>query len=272
MKNLILFFQKYYHLFLFGILEVVAFYSVIQFNSYHKSWLFNTTSSVTSDVLAVKSEFSYYFNLGTENHRLTEENKRLRERLAQQINVADSLVLEKDTLDRPVFRYIPSLIISKTINKARNYFLLDKGTTSGVRPNMGVVTQDGIVGVVVQSSANVSQVMTVLHPDFRLTPLIGEQDQSGYVNWDGKDVRMVNVNRINKHRDVEKGDSIFTSNFSAHFPPGIPVAVVEELSSDQMSSFFTMKARLTTNFANVRSVFVVEHIYKAQIDSLNNEN
>ena len=104
MKNLILFFQKYYHLFFFGLLEVVAFYSVIQFNSYHKSWLFNTTSVITSEALGVKSEFNYYFNLGTENHRLTQENKQLRERLSPQLGLADSMVLEKDTLNSPLFR------------------------------------------------------------------------------------------------------------------------------------------------------------------------
>jgi rod shape-determining protein MreC len=272
MKNLILFFQKYYHVFLFGILEIIALYSVVQFNSYHKSWLFNTSSAVSTSAIGIKSEFNYYFNLGTENHRLKTENQQLRERLSKQLGVSDSLVLEKDTLNSPVYEYIPSVIISKTINKAKNYFLLNKGRKAGVLPNMGVITQDGIVGVVIQSSSNVSQVMTVLHPDFRLTPLIGENDQSGYVDWDGKDVRLVNVNRINKHRDIEEGDSIFTSNFSANFPARIPVAIVDEIVSDPKSSFFKIKAVLTTNFANVRSVFVVKHIYKTEIDSLSREN
>jgi rod shape-determining protein MreC len=272
MKNLILFFQKYYHLFLLGLLEIVAFYSVIQFNTYHKSWMFNTTSAASAEVLGIKNEFNYYFNLGTENQRLSLENQQLRERLSEQIGIADSLVLEKDTLGAPVYAYIPAVIISKTINKARNYFLLNKGRNSGITPNMGVITQDGIVGVIVQSSSNVSQVMTVLHPDFRLTPLIGEDDQSGFVNWDGKDVKVVTVNRINKHRDIIKGDSIFTSSFSANFPAGVPVAVVDDISSDQKSSFFKIKANLTTDFANVRSVFIVKHIYKTEIDSLSNEN
>lgn len=272
MKNLILFFQKYYHLFLFGLLEITAIYSIVQFNSYHRSWMFNTTSMVSGEVIGVKNEFSYYFNLGTENQRLTLENQELREMLAEQLNVSDSAVLEQDTLDKPIYSFIPAKIISKSVHRPKNYFLLDKGRSNGVEPNMGVISQDGIVGTVIQVSEHISQVMTVLHPDFRLTPLIGDNDQSGFVHWDGKSTDEVQIDRINKHQDVEIGDSVYTSRFSAHFPAGVPVAVIKDLESDQKSSFFTIKARLTTDMSNVRSVFVINHIYKTEIDSLSNEN
>jgi len=272
MKNLILFFQKYYHYFLLLLLEFVALYSVIQFNSYQKSWLFNTSSAISGEVLGVKNEFNYYFNLGTENQRLTLENQRLREMLSEQLHTDDTSFIDRDTLNNPLFRFIPSVIISKTIHKPKNYFLIDKGTSDGVKPNMGVITQDGVVGVVIQSSTHIAQVMTVLHPDFRLTPLIGDDDQSGFVQWDGKNPRSVEISRINKHRNIEEGDSVFTSQFSAHFPPHVPVAVIDEISSDLNSSFFDIRAVLTTDFANVRSVYVVDHIYKSELDSLSNEN
>ncbi len=69
--------------------------------------------------------------------------------------------------------------------KQYNYITLDKGKKQGVFRDMGVISDQGLVGIVLESSKNFSTVIPVINRDFRLSVKIKSNNYAGILQWDG---------------------------------------------------------------------------------------
>jgi rod shape-determining protein MreC len=132
---------------------------------------------------------------------------------------------------------------------------------------MAVLNSDGsAVGIVVNVSANFSEVMSLLHVDNSVNGSLKKTGEFGRVNWDGKDPRYLILKNIPKSVDVKKGDTVLTSAYSYNFPPGHMLGTVAEIVPDNSISFYVLKVKTAANFFNLREVHVVENIqYDEQI-------
>jgi rod shape-determining protein MreC len=116
------------------------------------------------------------------------------------------------------------------------------------------------VGTVIDVSENYSRVMSLLNRNSKVSSMLKKGNISGSVEWDGADPRFVTLKNIPKSVKVTKGDSVLTSNYSANFPPNIMVGIVQEISADPSSNFFTIRLKTSTNFYNIQFVNLVENI------------
>jgi len=90
----------------------------------------------------------------------------------------------------------------------------------------------------------------------------------GSMVWDGKDSRYAVLEELPKHMTWNKGDTIVTSGYSAVFPEGIIVGVVEGLARDLSDSFISLRVRLTTNFSQLSTVRIITNSMVPQIRAL----
>ena len=81
--------------------------------------------------------------------------------------------------------YVPSRIVHNSVYKQYNYITLDKGKKHGVFRDMGVISDQGLVGIVLESSANFATVIPVINRDFRLSVKIKSNNYAGILQWDG---------------------------------------------------------------------------------------
>jgi rod shape-determining protein MreC len=102
--------------------------------------------------------------------------------------------------------------------------LIDRGTTSGVRRGMAVVTPDGIVGKVLAVYLTASQVLAVTDPAFAA----GVESQKTHVRGVMKGVGSsgAKVDYIGSGQKVEVGEMFFTSGEDRIFPRGLPAGKV----------------------------------------------
>ncbi|MBR5856182.1 MAG: rod shape-determining protein MreC [Bacteroidales bacterium] len=205
-----------------------------------------------------------------QNIALMEENSALREYLNNTYteNTADSLT-RLYTAEHPQFEYNWAKVIKNTINTQHNFIIINKGSKDGIMVDMGVITPNGVVGIVRAVSRNNAYVLSFLNNKQQISAKIGKSNTFGQLAWDGKDILFANLNDIPQHVDANPGDTIYTSGYSSFFPPDIPIGTAE--SSKIVNGMHrSVRVKLLQDFSLLDNVIIVKNNYHREIDSLSN--
>ncbi len=268
MRSLLNFLERYRNVIIFLILEIFAVSMVVMENSYHNSKVFNGVKSIAGSVQSGVNNINSYFSLRQTNKELSEEIVSLRNALDLQLESRDSLFMSvHDTIVFQSYQYINARVVGNSVARQKNYLTLDKGSRHGIETGMGVIGNDGVVGIVVGTSRNYSVVMSFLHPDMRLSVRLRKNNYFGSLRWAGKDYREAVLNDIPHHVEIALGDTIETTGFSQIFPEAVPVGTIigyNEITGD----FYTIDVELSTDFKNLQYVNVVRNLRKEERDQL----
>jgi rod shape-determining protein MreC len=269
MRNLLFFFLRNYFVLLFLLLEGLSFILIFQFNDFQRSGFISHTRSITSFLQENFSGFRSYFNLRIENEVLSVENARLRNELARKGSYDKIPGMVVDSASQTAYRYIPSRVISSSVNKQYNYLTVNKGKKQGVYPDMAAISATGVVGIVVAVSDNYSTIIPVLNRNFRLSARLKKNKFFGIIEWEGRSADYVSLKEIPVHVEVQPGDTVVTSGFSAVFPEGIMVGVIETIENAG-GNFHEIKVKLSTDYRKLYHVDLIRFIYKAELEELEN--
>jgi rod shape-determining protein MreC len=276
MHNLIEFIKSHFHWVVFLILEILAFVMLFRFNDYQASVWFTSANEFTAGINRTYSDLVSYLNLGKINGDLTHRNimlqkqvDQLREALLRQ--GADSIELsEKMRNALTGYTIIPAQVTSNSITNANNFIVIDKGEAHGIRPEMGVVSGSGIVGIVYLTSRNYSLVMPVVNRKSSISCRIRGHRFFGFLGWEGGSPLIANLNDIPRYARFNVGDYVETSGHSAIFPPGLFVGRIIKIGNSHDGLSYSVKVNLATDFGNLRDVCVISNPAKAEIDLLQN--
>lgn len=93
--------------------------------------------------------------------------------------------------------------------------------------------------------------------------------------WGGTDDAHGQLTDIAKHVKLAPGDTIVTSSFSAIFPEGVMIGVIDRVNPETSDNFQDIDVKLSTPFASLSYVYIVGNLYKeeqrALEDSLSND-
>ena len=274
MQHLIEFLRKYHYLLLFIALEFLSLTLLVRFNNFQGNvWLSGANTTVASvnrwylDVWSYLNLQSANQSLTSFNTRLQLENDRLREALLtlQADSARKASAVLRNLVD---YETLPAKVISNSKGGSNSYIVIDRGQRHGVRGDMGVVSGNGVVGVVYLAGEEYSLVIPVMNNKSNISCRIQGQRYFGYLACDGKDSRHAYVDDIPRHAHVEKGLTIETSGHSSVFPPGIFVGTIETVENSADGQSYKLGLLLGTDFANLRDVNVITTPYKAAVDSL----
>ncbi len=270
MRSLINFLLRMHFLLLFILIEVFSISLLINKNNFHKARFVNLTRQVTGNFYTKTTKLKQYLSLAEENHRLAEENNRLLN-IIESTYKSDEIFFRSvnDTILNQRYMYTSAHIINNSINKKHNFLTLNKGNQQGLRPEMAVVSDGSIVGIIKGVSKNYSTVMSLLNLDLRISSKIKKNGYFGSLNWDGKGYQTAILNEIPLHADIQVGDTIITSGFSSIFPEGIIIGFISDFE-EKSGSFYEIEVKLSTDFKTLGNVNVIGNLL--QIEKLELEN
>jgi rod shape-determining protein MreC len=261
MHRIVAFLLKRYPLFLFVLLEVVAVSMVVTGNNYHKSAFHVGVTDFSGWTYARWSNLTGYFYLRKQNQLLAEENARLKNNLKSSFRASDRKeFVWNDTLYQQQFHYVSSRVVNSSVNRKKNFLVIDKGRRQGIENDMGVIAPDGIVGMVKQVSANYALVIPVINIDANIAARLKRSEQKGLVHWDGTDFSHAVMKGIPGHTPLQKGDTVITSGQSIFFPEGIRVGYVTDFTKNRSDNFYTIKLRLAVDFNSIHFVYVIRDL------------
>lgn len=278
MKNIFLFIRRYFTFISFLLLQVVAIVLLSNASKTHEAFFSSAVNSLTGNFNQGYNNLRGYFGLRETNRLLAEENARLRNMLTANFEAPDSTkttftdTTHRDTLGRSrKFTYLPARVIGNTYTLQTNFLTLERGSSQGIRKGMAVTSPSGIVGVVVETSANFSRVMSLLHRNSKVSAMLKKDNSTGTIEWDGTDPHYLIMRNVTKGAKVANGDTILTSTYSANFPSHLVIGTVAGISSEAASNFYTLKIKTATNFFNVQYVYVIENTRYAEQVQLETE-
>jgi len=272
MRSLLRYLINNYAFLLFLFLEVVSLVFVFNFNKYQKVQYLNSSNRITASVYNSFNSVIKYFELAKVNRSLAEENAKLKTflQLNSEMEIStDSLFLNLNEADT-VFRYISAQIINNSVNKIHNYITLNKGRKHGVKPDQGIVSPLGIVGVITSVSESYAYGFSVLNSRWGPSGKLKNSDFFGPIEWDGSNYQMANLKEIPFHVKLAEGDTIVTSGYSSFYPEGLMIGTIHSFTQPEGESFYKIRIKLAVDFKSIRFVNIIENLKKEELIELEN--
>jgi rod shape-determining protein MreC len=261
MYRLLEFLKQFRFLILFILLEIIAICFLAYYNSYQHSYLFNVFQEVSGNVYNRIEKAKRYFYLGRLNDSLMSENAHLNSELfsvyMKEKNIHPGFF---DTNTKFRYIFIPARVINNSIDKKKNYLIINVGSSQGIDRKMAVISSRGIVGIIKSVSANYSLVLSVLNNDFRLNARIAETNDLGSIVWDGESPEMVLLKDIPNQNKIKKGNHVVVGPYSQYFPENIPVGDVVGFELDKGGGFYNIRVRLNSEIRNLMNVYVIKNM------------
>ena len=273
MRSLFRFLIRNYFLMMFLALEAISMVLIVSFNNYQRVTFFNSSNNLAGTVYERFSTLDDYFSLGRTNARLAAENASLHKQLQMRIMNQEKYPINRpDTVDAPAYIFTSAKVISNSSNKQFNYITLNKGSRQGIKPDMGIINSDGVVGVITNVSPNYSTGLSLLNKRFSISAKITKNNYSGSLVWDGEHYNTADLKEIPFHVIVNVGDSVVTSANSGIFPEGIMIGTITTFDQISGTNFYNIKVELSTNFKTLKYVEVVQNTKHAELMKLESNN
>jgi len=266
MRNLLRFFLKHYFIVFFLFLEIIAFVMLIKYNSFQNASFYKLRHAIVGRMSEKYLDFSKYLSLREQNDMLLQENARLYNQLKSSYYSLRNESFE-DSLLIPYFKFFPARVITNSVNKQHNFITLDKGSIHGIKPEMGVIGPNGLVGKVYSVTKHFSSVIPVLYREFGPSARIKNSNFFGAIEWPGVNYRKVILKGIPLHAKFNVGDTIETSGITSTFPPGIMIGTIAG-SEVEKGVNYRIKVNLSTDFKRLTDVMVIENLMKAEQHAL----
>ena len=262
MQQIINFVIRYKNFLLYLFLLIVSLGFTIQSHSFHQSRFFNSSSWITGNIYETSYGISSYFNLDEENQKLVEENLRLRKILFNHRISSDTLALDSIQAS---YTITSGQVIKNSYADRRNYITINKGEKDSVKPDMGVITTKGILGIIENTSNQFATVQSILNVNSNINAKLKNTNHFGSLIWNEESYNLVQLIDIPKLVPLNVGDTIVTGGMSSIFPENIAIGTIKNFELDNAQSFWRVDVSLFNDMTNIKNVYIVNNAHKWEI-------
>ena len=250
---------------IFILMEVAAVHMLRNNAALQDIWIARGAHKVMSGLWGSSESVRQYFSLRKQNDALAEENFELREQLLRyrEFTLPDSLQVHS----AGGFSYLPAEVRKVSRNKQHNYMLINKGYEDGVKESSGIITSHGVIGFIDAVEKHLSYARTFMNTDVSISARLGHVGAVGPLVWDGRSTSGAVLKEIPLQYKYEPGDTIYTSGYSAIFPPDIPLGIAGD---SKVINGATNEIRVTLfqDFTALRYVTVVHNDALQEMEAL----
>ncbi|HCW06024.1 MAG TPA: rod shape-determining protein MreC, partial [Cytophagales bacterium] len=149
MERLFNFIYTYRAFFTFFLLEFSCVWLIIENNQYQSTKYFNTSNRFVANINSVAQSMREYISLRDINSSIAEENASLHNQLEGMNRlIATNKLNLRDTSRSKRYDYISAKVVNNSTRLYKNFITIDRGSTSGLEPGMGVISGEHAVGKV----------------------------------------------------------------------------------------------------------------------------
>ncbi|MDX9883201.1 MAG: rod shape-determining protein MreC [Prolixibacteraceae bacterium] len=272
MRNVLRLILRYHSFLLFLFFEIISLILIVRYNNYQRVKFLNSGNNLIGSIYEFNNSINDYFHLRRINDELAGQNALLRNLLQEQVARRVESRMEKDSLSEKLFVYTSALVVNNSVNKQYNYLTLNKGYMHGIKPDMGIICSDGVVGVINHVSKNYSTGISLLNKRLFISAKIKNSGTYGSLVWEGISYKKALLREIPIHIPVTVGDTVVTSGYSAIFPPEIMIGTIQNYEIRNGENYYTIDVDLSTNFKAISYVDIVQNIKQIEIRQLEKKN
>ena len=258
---------------LFLLLFAISVSLTIQSHSYHKSKFINSANNLTGGVYGSFQNISQYFGLKKDNDILAEENRRLRQIITNIETESDSVFIDTSRFVGR-YKFTKAEVYKNSYSRPNNYLTINKGRRDSIKRDLGVITSNGVVGIIDNTSNKYATVISILNKTISINAELKNTDHQGSLKWDTESPEYVQLTDLLKFAPIKVGDTIITGGQSSIFPKGINIGTVESFTLDSSGDTYTVQVKLFNDMTSVGHVYIIENMDAEEIrslEALNNE-
>ncbi len=204
--------------------------------------------------------------------KLTKENDNLQKQVDELSS--QNRLLQQDKYDLDNFRKLYDLdekysnypkVAAHVISSDGNWFnsfVIDKGSSDGLKVNMNVLAGDGLVGIVTEVNKSYARVRSIIDDESSVTGSFLKTSDMCFVNGNLKLINkgMIDISGIPADARIKDGYEVVTSPVSDKYLPGILIGYARDIKTD--SSNITQSAHLTpaADFSGLDMVLVITEV------------
>jgi len=215
-------------------------------------------SALTDNFRGFFSDYIDLVGVREENDRLKSqlaqlhsERTRLAELEVENHHLGDLLEL-RDVL---TMHAVAARVIGGDATGLARTLVLSQGSNTGLRPEMAVISTDGVVGKLITVSPNASRVLLVNDHNAGLDAIDQRSRARGIVAGEMDDG--LSMKYVDRTGDVKPGDAIITSGMDGIFPGGLLVGEVKQVSQEGPGLFLNIAIAPAVDFSRIEQVLVL---------------
>jgi rod shape-determining protein MreC len=152
-------------------------------------------------------------------------------------------------------------VIGASAGAASQTIQLDRGERDGIKRNMGVITPDGVVGKVIESYANASQVLLLTDRESGVGAMLADSRIQSPVGGQGEPLLVMKY--VPNDDSVNLGERVITSGMDRIFPRDLPVGFVIEIKSG--NPFKQIRVKPAANLERLEEVIVLLSLHPLEM-------
>ena len=144
------------------------------------------------------------------------------------------------------YKKVGARVISKGSGNWYNTFVINKGSKDGIKVNMNVIADGGLVGIVTETGRTYAKVCSIINDSSSVSAKSSQAGDTCVVQGNSESVQKdgtIDVTYISKDADMKEGEELITSHISSKYLEGIKIGTVSKISTD--SSNLTKSAKVT---------------------------
>lgn len=199
-----------------------------------------------------------YINLREKYLNLQRENSELRRGYSENIN----LKVENNSLRkllgielRKDYATIPAKVIGYYESKWQSEVVLNVGRSDGVLEGMGVIDENGLIGVVIIAGNDSCNVRLINDPQSNIGVRILSSRKLGIIQ--GSQDKKITLNYISIEEPVFKGDIIITSEYGK-LPEEILIGRVSKVTKNMGDPYKAIEIEPFVDFKKIEYVLVIK--------------
>ncbi len=209
-------------------------------------------------VRGIWTNYIYLRGVRSENDRLKDDAERMKlDRLREQEDARQARRLQAllQFKERWIDATVAAQVVGTSGTESSRLIYLDKGTADGIKPDMPVITPDGVVGkVLAVFGDHSSQVLMINDPTSGVGATLVTSRLQGIVK--GTPTGEVQLNYIMGDENVLPGESLVTSGGDRVFPKGLPIATVTKVSMGR-NLFLDIRLKPAVDLNRLEEVLVI---------------
>jgi len=206
-----------------------------------------------------------------DSRELAEENADLRRQIDDLIEKNNQLIQSQDELDRLRELYeldkqyedytkVAAEVISKDPGNWYDTFVINKGSRDGLKVDMNVIGQGGLIGIITEIGDNWAQVRSIIDDESNVSVMLTRTSNAFMVRGsllERGNGKLEFFQLRDPDDECREGDAVVTSNISSKFLPGILVGYISDVKEDANELTKSGTIVPVADFTNLREVLVI---------------
>ncbi len=223
---------------------------------------------VQNGLTYLKNKISGNSTFFTDINNLKQENEELSKRnseLEQSLRELESIKSENETLKEYLgltekygeYSTVPAYIINKDISNYSKTVVINVGSDDGIKENMTVIADQGLVGHVISVTSDTAKVRTIIDTSSSVSCLLSTTDESIVCKGTLEEESALKAMYIPDDDGIIQGDSVETSGLGGIYPKGIHVGSIKRVVNTQNATDRYAIVETAVDFDKLDTVLVI---------------